>query len=1581
VSRIAIALFSFLFLVPQGLRAAAQGGTTTGYWQYVRTDSAIQPATGRTLALFPDTHSGVEGDFTVTTTWSTTVFGATFFWNPPPSILIPGTALYWPASVTIITNTNGGTEGLSYAFTATLYPYQSASDLATFEGYESPSLISIWPDNGLSNGSPVGTVLSYNNALQKPPTLIPGSSMGDSNGLMTILVYISGSSDYLWSYIYQWVPGTVGSCGGACTLASAGQSLGVSGGTGSVGITATSTWNVVAVDSWIHVTSPTSGTGNSTVTFTVDANTGGPRSGTLVIGGQQYVISQAGSATSTGSTSITITNSGFETIPSNPGWISCVGTGGAGSGGAGCQDTLNGNVPGWTASNTTSIGLFQPGPNYFTVPMPAAEGQTLAQVSSGTLSQVLSATLQVSTVYTLQVDVGRRLDNLYPSPPPTALLFAGNTQIASATGTEPPLGGWTTWTGTYQSSASDPLAGQALKIVLGATAPQGDFDNVRLTATAAGTGTSGTAAVTFNSAALSFNDDTLARVIGWDFTPSTPIAVDALGFWASSASGLTVSHNVIVYRDSDQSVVVPQTTVPSGCTPVNSFCYVAVAPVTLSAGTKYVIVGSWPPSTADGFTGYPQWSANGKTYGVSSITADSRIALGEARFTPGSSTLAFPNSTNSEVAYFGPNFTLSNASSPACTYSLSASSASPGAVQTTGSVTVTAGSGCAWTAASSVSWITITAGASGSGSGTVTYSVAANTGAARTGTLTIAGVTFTVSQASGATSGCSYSVGPTSIHATAAATSSQLLISTNTGCAWTASVPSGVTWITLSPLSGSGSGGVGYSISANTGAARSTTITVAGTAVTVSQDASCTYTLSATSSPLIPGVGGVGTVAVTVAGTSCAAWNVAAPSVSWVHVAGGSGSTSSGTVSYSVDSNTAASKRSTTLTIANQSYTVQQDVAPCTYALSPASSGSLAAGGASGSFLVTAAGTACTWSITLPSDANSQWIHVTSALNAMSSGTVSYTVDPNNTTSARNLTLTVNGKNPATTLTYAVSQAPGAANTAPPPIVNPSGIVNAASFISANLPAGSIAQGSFFSIFGNGLGPANPGLNANSYPLSTNLGGVSVKVTQGSTSVNAIPLFVAQYQINAVMPSNTPTGTVQVTVSYNGLTSAPASVQVVAANFGAFTVSGGHGPGIVDNYVSATQNPLNTTSVTAAPGDYVILWGTGLGPLPGGASDTLPPVAGSLPVSVQVLLGNSTISPAYAGRAPGLAGVDQIDFQLPSNVALGCYVPLQVVVNGNASNAVTMAINNNRQPCSDTSPFSATSRSGGANASILLSRLSYTDPTNALKIGNGTVDIAMGTFNQSSGTGALGFSLFASLPPINTCTYYNNVGSLNGLLGGQMPSAANAATPLDAGPTITVQGPNGTQGVSYSNSSAQVSPYLGVLGTGGGWTALGLGPSTPFLDPGTYTVTGQGGKDVGPFQYTMQVPSGATWTNDSITAVDRTKGLTILWSGGNPSTQAVAIIGYSSSPATNVSGGFACLSDMAPRSFTVPSSFLANLPATPASNPGNAVSALVVVTVPTANQFVQFSTSAPPSLNSGLGYYAVGELRNNVAFQ
>ncbi len=87
-----------------------------------------------------------------------------------------------------------------------------------------------------------------------------------------------------------------------------------------------------------------------------------------------------------------------------------------------------------------------------------------------------------------------------------------------------------------------------------------------------------------------------------------------------------------------------------------------------------------------------------------------------------------------------------------CSFSLSPTSASVGSAATTGSVSVTTGSSCNWTATSNASWLTITSGASGTGNGTVGYSVAANGGtSARSGSLTIAGITFTVTQAAGST--------------------------------------------------------------------------------------------------------------------------------------------------------------------------------------------------------------------------------------------------------------------------------------------------------------------------------------------------------------------------------------------------------------------------------------------------------------------------------------------------------------------------------------------------------------------------------------------------------------------------------------------------------------------------------------------------------------------------------------------------------------------------------------------------------------------------------------------------------------
>jgi len=63
-----------------------------------------------------------------------------------------------------------------------------------------------------------------------------------------------------------------------------------------------------------------------------------------------------------------------------------------------------------------------------------------------------------------------------------------------------------------------------------------------------------------------------------------------------------------------------------------------------------------------------------------------------------------------------------------CAFTLSPTSATVPNAGGTGSVTVTAASTCAWTAASNDSFIAVSSGSSGTGNGTVTFSVASNPG-------------------------------------------------------------------------------------------------------------------------------------------------------------------------------------------------------------------------------------------------------------------------------------------------------------------------------------------------------------------------------------------------------------------------------------------------------------------------------------------------------------------------------------------------------------------------------------------------------------------------------------------------------------------------------------------------------------------------------------------------------------------------------------------------------------------------------------------------------------------------------------
>ena len=68
------------------------------------------------------------------------------------------------------------------------------------------------------------------------------------------------------------------------------------GGTGSVAVTASAAscqWTAVSNAAWITITAGATGNGNQSVAFSVAANTGAARSGTLTIAGQSFNVDQA----------------------------------------------------------------------------------------------------------------------------------------------------------------------------------------------------------------------------------------------------------------------------------------------------------------------------------------------------------------------------------------------------------------------------------------------------------------------------------------------------------------------------------------------------------------------------------------------------------------------------------------------------------------------------------------------------------------------------------------------------------------------------------------------------------------------------------------------------------------------------------------------------------------------------------------------------------------------------------------------------------------------------------------------------------------------------------------------------------------------------------------------------------------------------------------------------------------------------------------------------------------------------------------------------------------------------------------
>jgi regulation of enolase protein 1 (concanavalin A-like superfamily) len=333
----------------------------------------------------------------------------------------------------------------------------------------------------------------------------------------------------------------------------------------------------------------------------------------------------------------------------------------------------------------------------------------------------------------------------------------------------------------------------------------------------------------------------------------------------------------------------------------------------------------------------------------------------------------------------------------ACTYYVNPGelgvAADAGAVSTS----VSAGSSCAWTAASNVPWITVTGGASGSGNGTVSLNVAANTGGSRSGTVTIAGQTLTIEQAAAS---CGFTLTPASKAMATAGDSATITVSAAGWCDWSAT-SSDPSWLTItSGATGTGSGTVAVAASANSGGARSATVSIGDQVFTATQAAApCTYSISPASQSVAP----QGTsVSVAVTAASWCSWSATA-NAAWLTVTGGASGMGSGSVAVSVAANGGAA-RTATVTIAGQTFTVTQAAPACTYAISPGSA-SLAAGGGNTSVAVST-GSWCSWTAT---SSDPTWLTVTSGASGTGNGTVIVSASVNSGTN-RTATVAIAGQ-------------------------------------------------------------------------------------------------------------------------------------------------------------------------------------------------------------------------------------------------------------------------------------------------------------------------------------------------------------------------------------------------------------------------------------------------------------------------------------------------------------------------------------------------------------------------------------------
>ena len=205
------------------------------------------------------------------------------------------------------------------------------------------------------------------------------------------------------------------------------------------------------------------------------------------------------------------------------------------------------------------------------------------------------------------------------------------------------------------------------------------------------------------------------------------------------------------------------------------------------------------------------------------------------------------------------------------------------------------------------------------------------------------------------------------------------------------------------------------------------------------------------------------------------------------------------------------------------------------------------------------------------------------------------------------------------------------------------------------------SAGAIGAIFGLHLSTNLEGVKvATVTPLPTNLGGTSVTVNGIPAPLFAVVNTAGQEQINFQIPWEVSgQSTVSIVVNNGVASNAGVNVPLSIAQPGVFLIDG------VNGAIEHLDGTLVSTASPAAPGEYVVVFADGLGPVSPSVvtgQPTPPSPLSNAATTPTVTIGGLSANVVFSGEAPYFVALNQINVQVPPNAPSGS---LDLIVSSN----------------------------------------------------------------------------------------------------------------------------------------------------------------------------------------------------------------------------------------------------------------------------------------------------------------------------